>query len=216
MPMPCPGLVQPAHFYHAYANAAWRVPAGEHLAAVSCVPGDRFLGVVGAPGRRAGLAREVGWPVAAEADTGWEQVTLRALHAWARSQPSARPVLYAHTKAATHDEAAYGHWWRRAMTHYCVAGWEACVAALANGYDAVGCHWLAPGFFAGNFWWATAGYLASLRPPGEGDRYEAEAWIGMGAPHALDLNPGPPEPAHWGVSWDFTRRCLVQKLPSLV
>jgi hypothetical protein len=48
--------------------------------------------------------------------------------------------------------------------------------------------------FAGNFWWANAGYIASLPPLEvslkEADRGEAETWLGRGKPKVYDLSPG--------------------------
>lgn len=137
--------------------------------------------------------------------------TLLMLEQWCASHPGWN-VLYLHSKGATHP---LGHdlrtRWRNCMMRNLVSNWRTCVAALENGYDSVGCHWLTPPFtppgqyiWGGNFWWATSDYLRTL--PGlmlrdrvkiSGldsieSRFEAEVWIGNGprAPRVLDLHPG--------------------------
>jgi hypothetical protein len=200
-----------AHFYHLWADGDWVVPAREHFAALagSGFSGRVHLGLVGQADARRHAAvrvREL-WPgelsVCAEAGTGFEQVTLSRVRAFARSG-RAEAVLYAHAKGAYHPEPVNDQW-RRDMTARVVTGWRDCVALL-GGYDAVGAHWLRPGtsspdgtvttdgppFFAGNFWWATTAYLSGLAEPGTASRYEAEGWIGTDRPHVHDLAPGWP------------------------
>lgn len=199
---------QIAHFYHLFAGGSWQEPAGEHFAALAKAgfEGEVHLGLVGSPEQRREALAVVSswWPgiqIAAEADSGFEQVTLRALRLWAARNRQAL-VLYAHSKGAGFSaEGDRRDWHRRAMTHCQVGGWRDRVAVLEGGEtDAVGCHWLTreafPGvpvlagdLFAGNYWWASSAYLADLPDVGDASRYEAEGWIGTGAPRVKDTSP---------------------------
>ena len=203
----------PVHFYHWHASSAWMPAVKEHFMALRDAQfyGTTYVGLVGASEDRV-IARNylmAEWPdakVCAEADEGFEQVTLHALHSWAKGAPPETPVLYAHTKGSVNPSASSEHW-RRSMTHQVVGKWGGCALALRQ-YDAVGCHWLEPGvdyglapnfkyeittpMFGGNFWWARAGYLTKLPILANDDRYAAESWIGLNNPKVLDLSPGWP------------------------
>jgi hypothetical protein len=201
------------HFYHVYAAGAWRAPVAEHFAGLrdASYAGDVRLGLIGSPDEIADveryLTREfpgVPYRVAVTASRGYEQVTLRALRAYAQDAPPGQPVFYAHSKGASYSEDLAAAW-RHAMWHCNVISWQQMTAELAGGgYDVAGCHWLTretvleapPGFrgkfFAGNYWHATAGYLASLEPVSGADRHDAETWIGTGDPRVFDFAPGGP------------------------
>jgi hypothetical protein len=85
--------------------------------------------------------------------------------------------------------------WRHLMSHFNFTKWRDCVAALDEGYDTVGIEWQTDPVphWSGNFWWATAEYIASLPSPewmktfnaGGGishrthPRHGAEWWVGM-------------------------------------
>lgn len=95
-------------------------------------------------------------------------------------------VCYHHIKGITHSPEDFNARWRRCLERTVIFNWRTCVAALAAGLETVGAHWNVPNstqqYWAGNFWWATGRYLASL-PPIElqtvnGKSYEAEVWIG--------------------------------------
>jgi hypothetical protein len=141
----------------------------------------------------------------AEAETGFEQVTLKALQSWVAEPDPQTPVLYTHAKGAGVPDP-YHDRWRYAMDSRLLFYWRDHVKSLAS-VDAIGSHWLEPGvdynlgdfeyridtpFFGGNFWWASAGYLAKLPPVRNSSRYDAESWIGLGNPRVLDLAPGWP------------------------
>jgi hypothetical protein len=197
-----------AHFYHVYADGAWQVPLAEHLAALEAsglgaALDHKAAGVVGSPAncQAAIAALGPGWQIAVTADSGHEDVTLRALRAFAALDGK---VFYAHTKGAGNPSRA-NTFWRRRMTACCAGRWEQAVAALDAGFDAAGPHWMTAwdywecasppwrAWFAGNFWWANLSWLRRLPAPGGGDRYAAERWIGDGAaPVVLDLLPGRP------------------------
>jgi len=191
------------HFYHAYADGSWHEPLAEHCAASAALPGIVTLGIVGAPARRAEVRAAWTRPVACvETDSGFEFLTLAALHAAAIESPGDL-FLYAHTKGAYHPNPLNTAF-RRSMTSFLVRDWERC-AELLSDVDAVGCHWLTPAeypdevsspFFGGNFWWARGEYIARLPPPGGNSRFAAEGWIGLGDPKVKDLRPGWPS---WGL-----------------
>jgi hypothetical protein len=123
-----------------------------------------------------------------EADTGYEQVTLRRLREWAATADPLTPVLYAHTKGA-HNLSPVTATHREFMTSGTVGRWREAVAALDD-HDAAGCFWEphAPlPHFTGNFWWARAGYLAGLPEVPDTDRYAAELWVGQHARSVYEL-----------------------------
>ena len=141
-----------------------------------------------------------------------ERSTLQLLREWLPAHPD-WGVLYFHTKGVTYAGDAMAPW-RRCMDKALLWNWDQCVADLVKGYESVGCHWLTPerftmlgqsAFWAGNCWWAAAGFLRLLPPlpcgtAGNGKYYEGEAWIGRGPrrPHLRDYAP------HWPM-----RGCLV-------
>jgi hypothetical protein len=195
------------HFYHVFANGAWKQPVAEHVDALLAAgfEGNVHIGLVGTPERRKAarlaLRRLPRATVAVEADEGWEQVTLAAVKTYAAERDGA--VLYAHTKGA-HDNTEFRAAWRRSMCRRVVERWRENLAALDE-YDAAGCHWLTPEqfpnssefkdgipFFGGNFWIARCDYLRTLPDPPTETRFQAERWIGMGSPRVFDLLPGWP------------------------
>ena len=211
---------EPVHWYHIWAGdrwhgSAWHRPAVEHFGTLAGAqfPGEVYVGVVGDLSERAGVLRFLAeaWPGAkavVQADEGYEQVTIDAMHIWSKTVPDGTPVYYAHTKGALNDSLPNALW-RRAMDELTAGCWYDRVADLRE-YDAVGLHWLTheqfPEYinprkpmFGGNFWWARAGYLAGLepvtgtpeRPPV--NRWEAEGWLGQGFPKIRDLRPGWPD-----------------------
>jgi hypothetical protein len=131
--------------------------------------------------------------------------TMNIIRSWVPNHPGWL-VLYHHAKGISTPNQADG--WRRRMEHHNVWGWRKCVAALEQGHDACGCHWLTPEgnpgvitspFFGGTFYWATSEYLATLPPLPEAKwehRYDAESWIGRGPrrPNVRDWSPGWPTP----------------------
>lgn len=217
----------PVHFFHMHVGhghvpSRWEVPAQEHFTALRDAEfrGRVCVGLVGDEENRltARLWLDKTWPrwqPAVVADDGYEQWTLAAMHRWAKAADPQTPVYYAHTKGAYQDHP-FNHNWRRGMEALlmgtsAIHTWRDRVGDLASGkWDAVGLHWLTPDdfpvtisvgrpMFAGNFWWATAGYLATL-PEVEGgnpmlgyNRFKAEEWLGQLQPRVLDLKPGWPE-----------------------
>lgn len=133
--------------------------------------------------------------------------TLRLLEEWVPHNPGWN-VLYVHSKGATKPNEMNTRW-RNCMMRNLVSNWRQCTEALKN-FDSVGCHWQGPPLcpptqhiWAGNFWWATSDFLATLPSLTETQRvklsgidslesrYEAEVWIGNGPrlPRVLDMHP---------------------------
>jgi hypothetical protein len=192
-----------------WADGSWKVPVHEHLRALrdSRFNGSVHVGIVGTPENREAAEHyfvkfwspAVDW--CAKADDGFEQVTLNALHEYVHEDDAARHVLYAHTKGAF-QESVQRDLWRESMTAHLVRHGGDLAVPLLETYDAVGLHWLTPEefphrgittpFFGGNFWWATAAYLRTLPRPGTSNRFDAEAWIGLGDPKVAVFQPGWP------------------------
>jgi hypothetical protein len=197
--------VRVAHYYHVWAEGAWAPPASEHHEALreAGFPVLPRVGVTGDPADRqrfAGWAAAHGWEIVAEADKGYEQVTLSALRAWVLEDTEPAAIFYAHAKGSHHDAQGTNTTWRREMTRRLVGEWRT-IQLLLGRHEAVGCSWKpaadypqmdlpGSGFFAGNFWWATRDFLRKLPEPGVAGRYGAEEWIGLGHPDAVDLLPG--------------------------
>lgn len=147
-------------------------------------------------------AAETDFPVAPRvtwASPGmWEEHTLNKARSWSTGNPDGL-VLYTHTKGAYHDSFQNGldfqALWRQEMADRLIRAWPARLADLRD-YDTSGVWWWEPEdapeaipspFYAGNFWWARASYLAGLPELPElteGTRQEAELWVGRGGPRA--------------------------------
>jgi hypothetical protein len=197
-----------SHFYHVYADGDWEITATEHMEEL-LISGlldeldNLFLGIVGSKENRERVKRYLPGVTVAEADTGWEQVTLNAVHDFAQTDNGA--IFYAHTKGAwAGSELAKS--WRVSMTHDTVTRWQECVKALQT-HETAGAYWLRSSqpeheehehFFAGNFWWARSDYVRTLDPVKTDTRYQAEGWIGLGKPTAYVMREGL---AHWGNFW---------------
>jgi hypothetical protein len=195
------------HFYHVFADGDWETPSQEHFEALIASElidnlDDMFLGIVGIESNRQKVKRELPGIVIAEAETGWEQVTLNALHQFAETDAGA--IFYAHTKGAwarSNIAAA----WRTSMTHDTVTRWKECVDALQT-VQACGPHMMRSSlpehrehefFFGGNFWWARSDYVATLEPVKTESRFQAEGWIGLNNPKMHSMRQGEPVTANF-------------------
>jgi hypothetical protein len=195
------------HFYHIYADGQWQTPLEEHIEALteSGLMGELtgfHIGLVGSPANRVEVLRRldelnVRYAIAAEADSGWEQVTMNRLQQYAKDRPHGW-VLYAHTKGSANLSPLNSNW-RRSMTYYNIIRWRDI--DFDDDVDTIGCHWCQDAFWGGTYWWAKAEYLASLDPPSMDSRFHAEIWIGTGKPKTHDLNPGWPAKELFTVEW---------------
>ncbi len=192
------------HVYHCYATPEGVAILEKHLKVLKSSGllkrlDNFWLGVVGPEREHAAALCDT--TIIATAPVGYEQITLHALWLRVKQQQLEGAVLYAHTKGAS-QPTVWNDRWRTAMTSHVVGHWKTCVRQLKK-YDAVGTFWLNPSrlnqpnrgsipFFAGNFWWARAEYLANLQAPLTERRWQAEEWIGSGQPEVYDLMPGFP------------------------
>ena len=196
------------HFYHVYADGDWLTPATEHIEELAMSGlldnlDDLFLGIVGSRENRRKVKRALRHQVVVEADEGWEQVTLNAVHDFAQIDSGA--IFYAHTKGAW-SNSELARQWRVSMTYDTVTRWQECVKALTM-VEAAGPYWLKSWepehvdhdfFFAGNFWWARSDYIRTLSPVSVSNRYQAEGWIGLNKPTVKNMRDGY---SFWGNFW---------------
>jgi hypothetical protein len=202
------------HFFHVFADGNFSTPIVQHFSEVRrCgllgVLDSVRVGIVGGFENRVRVLElfaelDVTVTVVAEADEGWEQVTLTELHEFAKQDDGF--VLYAHTKGAwSNDRMA--HPWRFSMIHDTVTRWRECVKAL-DFVQTAGAFWQESAmiehqdhehFFGGNFWWARSDYVAGLPPLKNEHRFQAEGWVGLGSPSVRIMREGY---STWGNFWE--------------
>lgn len=206
------------HFFHVFADGpGWQEAVDDHTAALgsaSHLVTEMVVGIVGSPEHRTAATEKIMESlgttvvpiVAAEADDGYEQVTLSLVEACVKSLDVNTPVLYTHTKGASKPTQTNVNW-RRSMERLLVENLGSALTLLEHS-EAVGCHWITPAqfgatfgvrspFFGGNYWLAQSDYLRRLPPVAERGqaccwRHDAEGWIGLGNPVVSDLRPGWP------------------------
>jgi hypothetical protein len=201
--------VKLGHYYHLYADGPWRPIVFDHVDELTrsglAAMLDYFrVGIVGTEENREAVKDALPFAeVVAEAEQGWEQVTLDKLLEESKSFDGA--IFYAHTKGAWSD-SELARQWRVSMTYDTVTRWEECVGAL-DSVQVAGAYWLRSfepehaehlNLFAGNFWWARSDYVRTLDPPRTDHRYQAEGWIGLGDPTAHNMREGY---SYWGNFW---------------
>jgi len=112
----------------------------------------------------------------------FEVPTLEVLRRFSMKAVKASPdlqVLYVHTKGASYTRRYEGiEHWRNMMMYFLVEEHRACYHLLASdAFDILGVNRYLR-MFSGNFWWARASYIATLRPFNENDKkYDSEYWI---------------------------------------
>lgn len=141
-----------------------------------------------------------------------ENLTIVMVHDFAKKHPGWN-VLYAHAKGASHNPRSdYGKMaalWREGMMQDLVLNWRQCVSDLES-HDVACSHFMrnkgsdqSQNISAGNFWWATSDFLATvpsiylrdrIQKDGIGalsSRYEAEVWLSNGRiPNVKEYRPG--------------------------
>lgn len=163
-------------------------------------------------------AEEAGFPVEpfvtwVGLGEGFEDITLNKVRAWCQGNPGGL-VLYTHDKGSWRDSFIVDKdtgkavsrdginlVWRGSMIDRLIGAWASRVEDLQT-FDLAGLYWITPenepgwatySYFAGNFWWARADYLAKLPPlpvlTAE-TRYEAESWPASGTPLVKALSEG--------------------------
>lgn len=184
------------HFYHIYADGQCEAPIREHVRALKMGLYDQLdtfaVGIVGRPEKRKEVINclntlDIKYTVCAEADTGWEQVTMIPM--WEFSKTNEGVILYTHTKGA-YSPIDVNIRWRRSMTYWNIIRWQDALEKLKD-HGAYGCHWIQPtlnmpehklGNFmmAGTFFWTHCMLVRTWPRPALTHRHEAEGWIGYG------------------------------------
>lgn len=182
------------HFYHIYADGGWQEPVQEHIRALQMglyEALDTFaVGIVGSQERRTHVKQYLDstglkYAVAAEADSGWEQVT--QIPMWEFSKSNDGIILYAHTKGA-YDPNNVNVRWRRSMCYWNVIRWADAVERLKE-CETYGCHWIYPQIsmpehkygnpmYAGTFYWTRCELMRTWMQPTVEHRHAAEGWCG--------------------------------------
>lgn len=138
----------------------------------------------------------------------WEDSTLRILQGYCKDNPEDF-VLYTHTKGAFRDEYLVDKATGRAAPHSLNDLWRgSMIDRLIRAHsprmrdleenDICGMYWVEPPevtrpYFAGNFWWARADYVARLPELPVltvMSRHEAEKWVASGNPRVKALSCG--------------------------
>lgn len=122
-----------------------------------------------------------------------EKETLLELKKFCQKNPDYK-ILYLHTKGSTKDSLVVQSW-RLMMEYFLIDKWKECVKYL-DSFTTVGVQMCRVGptifpdgsfveenptiVYAGNFWWANASYINTLRSKYLDDscRYAVEKWIG--------------------------------------
>jgi hypothetical protein len=188
------------HFYHIYADGFWEDPVNSHIDALKVSDlynffDNFYIGIVGSQENRNMVIEklkelDVDFSIVAEADAGWEQVTMNKIPNLIKDKNGW--VFYAHTKGS-HDPSKINIAWRKSMTYHNIIQWQEKVRPHFNDdIDTIGCHWCDNAFWGGTYWWAKMSYLNSLDMPLIDNRWCAEEWIGSKNPKIIDLNPGWP------------------------
>lgn len=206
------------HFYHIYADGAWQEPVSEHLRALKMGLYENLttfkIGIVGSPENREKVKAfiDLKFEVAAEADIGWEQVTMIPM--WEFCQTNEGLMIYAHTKGAS-SPVDVNIRWRRSMIYWNVIRWKDCVEKLKE-CETAGCHFIYPSLsmpehrygnpmYAGTFYWARCELMRTWMSPPLTHRYESEGWIGykyVQKPWLLwDWTPYFPNSNHFADGW---------------
>mgnify|MGYP003642165195 CR=1 FL=1 len=93
-----------------------------------------------------------------------ETDTLRAIYQHCQNNPNDK-ILYLHSKGATRGANLNVQAWVDYMEYFLIEKYDKCLQKLKN-YDTVGVEYseLPKQHYSGNFWWANASYINTLRP----------------------------------------------------
>ena len=89
-------------------------------------------------------------------------------------------VYYCHTKGASYKQNLKSDIWRRGMAEAILEkSWRECVGKLDDGNNTCGIM-IKNGHYSGNFWWAKASYIRTLRKPLRSkNRMVHETWLNI-------------------------------------
>ena len=114
----------------------------------------------------------------------FENPTIKLLYTFSKLNPDYK-ILYLHTKGvsymANHVFFPGVNSWNRFMRYCLVDHFPQCLNLLEV-YDTVGCNYRRfkngnPQHYSGNYWWASARYISTLRIAYLRDKYEPEFWL---------------------------------------
>jgi hypothetical protein len=113
----------------------------------------------------------------------YERPTLMALHQRSFHLAPLSCLFYLHTKGVTRPNNTCVSDWSELLEYFLLERWRDCVSACRGGvFDMCGINYAtnpAP-HFSGNFWCASAAYIASLSPEIGPSYLAPEMWIGSG------------------------------------
>lgn len=94
----------------------------------------------------------------------YERPTLRHLHQTATEAQTPFYALYLHTKGVTNASPPVSDWVDY-MLYFALNRHEDVMSKLSDGFDACGVEYTGRinSCYAGNFWWATSTYIATLK-----------------------------------------------------
>ena len=90
-------------------------------------------------------------------------------------------VYYCHTKGASYRQNFKSDIWRRVMSEAILErSWRECVDKLDQGNNTCGIMEHSNSHYSGNFWWAKASYIRTLkRPLRSSNRFIHETWLNI-------------------------------------
>ena len=119
----------------------------------------------------------------------YEGPTLRELWRVCNETDEEFYVYYLHTKGVSYPPNTKSEPWRQHMSDAILLNWEKCVKVLDSGEDTCGIMWRCD-HYSGNFWWAKASYIRTLKKPQEtSNRMYFEKWINPPVPIILKGYP---------------------------
>jgi hypothetical protein len=185
-------------WYHFSQLGRWKAINAEILSAIeaSGLSTAARVRVVGLGEEAVDLPAWATWARRSAWKEWHEYATLGLLHEDCQADPEGA-VCYLHSKGVLWPDDPHRNRWRADMVRHVVTRWKECVAKIEAGADTVGPWWVSrefvkdvslPGsealatkqYYPGNFWWASARYVASLPTPDLFDpmnRFPAEGWL---------------------------------------
>lgn len=210
------------HYYHVYADGDWMPIVNEHLLALKRSGlYDRLatglnVGIVGDWRQRDDVMEFIEdhcmrYRVVAEADSGWEQVTIDALAHDANSvhRNTDGYVLYAHTKGCA-NSGEFPDRWRKMMTYTLVDDWRNATYRLvleAGQWDTAGPYFVTEGIYDPD-----VPVFAGVHGVSQMAAYLERQMCGQGLIDAVIEEPQPTTTRvhysgnFWWATWDWLRR----------
>jgi len=110
----------------------------------------------------------------------YEYPTLNRLWETCKATDDEFYVYYCHTKGASYRQNFKSDIWRRVMAEAVLGrSWRECVVKLDEGNNTCGIM-IRNGHYSGNFWWAKASYIRTLRKPlRSSNRFIHETWLSI-------------------------------------